>query len=122
MNRKSWKTSCTALKTTFTTDETHLHTPLGNQYKNNPSSQNWITCKDKEDNLYMAPLQRRKTWTAHKLIGVNKSQGLIHDTKGSPSQPPEKAVNITLRSQTKHTYIFNNSNAAEVLTRHPEKR
>ena len=52
--------------------------------------------KDKEDNLYMSPLQRGKTWTEHKLIGLKKIDGLIYDTKGNPSHPPKKAVNISL--------------------------
>ena len=35
MNNKAWKTWCTALKTTFTTDGTHLHSPLGDWSEEN---------------------------------------------------------------------------------------
>ena len=122
MNKKAWKIWCTALKTTFTTDRTYLHSPLGDWSEKNPPSQKWLTHKDKEESLFIAPLQQRETWTEHKLIGINKSQGLIYDTKGLPATPPKKAVKITLRLQTKHTYIFNDSTAAAVLIRHPKEK
>ena len=89
MDKKAWKTWCTALKATFTTDGTHLHSPLGDWSEENPPSQKWLTYKDKES-LFMTPLQQGKTWTEHKLIGINKSQGLIYNTKALPASPPKR--------------------------------
>ena len=60
IDKKSWKTWCTALKATFTTDGAHLHLPLEDWSKENPPSQKWLTYKVKES-LFMPPLQQGKT-------------------------------------------------------------
>ena len=97
MHRKAWKIWTTALKNTFTTDRKNLH------------------------NLFMVPLRRGEPWMEHTLVGMNNTEGLIYDKKEMPSTPPKTAVKISLRSQTKYTYIFNNSDTEEVTIRHQEK-
>ena len=90
MNKKAWKTWSTALKTTFTSNGTQLHTPLG-EWCDTIQSQKWPTYKDTEDTLYMAPTQIGSTWTAHRLLGINSSQGLLYNPSGISSSPPKKS-------------------------------
>ena len=108
MNKKAWKTWSAALKTTFTSNGLQLHTPLG-EWCDTIQSQMWPTYKDTEHTLYMAPTQIGATWTAHRLIGINATQGLMYNPKGIPRSPQKKTVKISLRSRTFHTLIFSNS-------------
>ena len=109
-----------AIKTTFISNRTHLHTPLGDWCNTTPS-QTWPTYKDTGDTFYMAPTQIGATWTAHRLIGINSSQGLLYNTSVTSSSPPKQAVKISLQSRTAHTLIFSDSTTKEV-TLNPRKK
>ena len=120
MDKKVWKIWSAALKTTFTSNGTHLHTPLGDWLDTTPSQQ-WTTYKDTQNFLYIAPTKIGSTWTAHKLIGINSTEGLLYNPTGTLSSPPKRAVKISLRSRTAHTLIFSDSTNKEVLLR-PQER
>jgi len=120
MDKKAWKIWSAALKTTFTSNGTHLHIPLGDWFDTTPS-QHWTTYKDTQDNLYIAPTKIGSTWTAHKLIGINSTEGLLYHPKGTPCTPPKQAVKISLQSSTAHILIFSDSTNTEVFLR-PEEQ
>ena len=113
MNNKAWKIWSVALKTTFTSNGSQLHIPLGD-WCDTKQSQKWTTYKDTEDTLYMAPTQIGATWTAHRLLGINATQGLMYHPRGVPISPPDNAVKVSLQSSTSQTLIFSDSTNKEV--------
>ena len=55
ISNKHWKTWTKAVKTTFTTDGVHLHTPLGDWCTQGEPSQKWLTYEDASDDLFISP-------------------------------------------------------------------
>jgi len=55
------------------------------------------------------------------LVGYNKRDCLIYNTKGTSANPPKEGMRISLRSQSERILIFGHSFTKEVNIRNPRR-
>ena len=123
MEGKYWKIWTKVVCSTFNSDGKKLVRALGDWFTKGEESQHWTTYIDEADKtLYIAPVGKNSTWTAHETVKAIDQFFIYNHTPGRPCNPPKHAIKISLNSKTPYTLIYSNSNTAKVFIKNTMKK